>query len=500
MCQYTGWCLRHGMKLYRDVGAPDGPFIHFLHATMQMFVGITDEGCRRADLFIHIVGSGLMGAVLAPRFAATRTAAILQRLAWALTASALWLAWYVSQGWGQTVQRDTFYALFGYLGLLLIYTSADFAPRGASVAAFFGGALTMLMVFSRQSGIIFPACALLGVLLADDPVSEQRARRFKAALAGAGAVVVLMLLLLLLFGSLSGMLFWYFRYPLTFHRWLAKQNAFHLLTEWYTAAGLLSVVALVGVLGAAATRAALWVAAFAFPPFLFLIAAVIVGKGWPNHVEQVMAAQVPLVLLVLSRIWSFDAEAAQWRPAHAMAAVIVLLFIAYRADQTLNESPYYSMPQPQPVDHEITEAHELAKYLKAHTTADDTVFFYAHELHIMLDAERRTATPFFQNGLVNTWGFYKGAPAAPDAAPGPKELDAIKRLQDEINAVTCPRLTGPKPPGAFIFLDGAGGIFHNAVAEVIELCPAVEPLLKARYEQANLPQFPLYHVFIRKTP
>src|SRR5262249_1828651 len=41
-CQYSGWCLRHGMKLYRDFGAPDGPFIHFLHAIMQMFVGITD--------------------------------------------------------------------------------------------------------------------------------------------------------------------------------------------------------------------------------------------------------------------------------------------------------------------------------------------------------------------------------------------------------------------------------------------------------------------------
>jgi hypothetical protein len=240
------------------------------------------------------------------------------------------------------------------------------------------------------------------------------------------------------------------------------------------------------------------VAVFAFPPFLFLIAADIVGKGWPNHVQQVMASQVPLVLLVLSRIWSFDVEAVRWRPGHAMAAVLALLFVVYRADQTLNESPYYSGSQA--VDHEITEAHELAKYLKAHTTPDDTVFFYAHELHIMLDAERKTATPFFQNGLVNTWGFYQGAPAAPDVAPGPKELEAMKNLQGYINSVTCPRLTGAKPPGAFIFLDNAGGIFHNAVAEVIGLCPGVEPLLKTRYEQANLPQFPNYHVFIRKTP
>jgi hypothetical protein len=256
MCQYTGWCLRHGMKLYRDVGAPDGPFIHFLHAGMQIFVGNTDAGCRRADLFIHIVGSGLMGAVLAPRFAETRAALILQRLAWAATGIALWLAWYISLGWVQTVQRDAYYALFGYLGLVLIYASADFSPRGARAAAFLGGALTTLMVFTRHSGIIFPACGGLALLLADDPAHEQRAARVKAALAGAGAVVLLILVLLLLFGSLPGMRFWYFRYPFTFHRWLAKQNAFRLLTEGSPTYGMFAVVALVGVLAAAATRAA----------------------------------------------------------------------------------------------------------------------------------------------------------------------------------------------------------------------------------------------------
>jgi hypothetical protein len=501
MCQYTGWCIRHGMKLYRDVGAPDGPFIHFLHATMQLFVGITDQGCRRADLFIHVVGSGLMGAVLAPRFAETRIGAGLQRVAWALLAVALWLAWYVSQGWSQTVQRDGYYSLLGYLGLVLAYASADFSPRGARVAAFFGGALAMLMVFTRQSGIIYPACALLALLLADDPARERREARLKAALAGAGASLLLLLVLLLLFGSISGMRFWYFRYPFTFHRWLAKHNAFGLLTEEYTAAGLLSVVALVGVLAAAATRMVpLRAAAFAFPPFLFLIAACIVGKGWANHVQQVTAAQIPLELLVLSHIWNFDLEAPKWRPAHAAVAVLALLFIAYRTNQTLNESPYYKMPQPQPVEAEITQAHQLGQYLKAHTTPDDKVFFYAHELHILLDAERRTASPFFQNGLVNSWGFYQGAPAAPDAAPSPKELAAIRRLQDDINADTCPRLTGNPPPGAFILLDNAGNIFHNAVAEVIELCPGVGPLLKEKYEQPALPQFPGYHVFLRKKP
>lgn len=500
MCQYSGWCLRHGLKLYRDVGAPDGPFIHFLHATMQAFVGITDQGCRRADLFIHVVGSATMGALLAPRFAETRVGLVLQRLAWAALAVVLWLSWYVSQGWVQTVQRDAYYSLFGYLGMVLVYVSADYAPRGARIAAFAGGALTTLMVFTRHSGIIYPAAAGLALLLADDPAREQRTARLKAALAGAAASVLLILLLLLLFGSLSGMRFWYFRYPFTFHRWLAKQNAFRLLTEGHQPFSLFAVVALVGVLAAAATRAApLRSVAFAFPPFLFLIAAAIVGKGWPNHYQQVTAAQVPLELLILSRIWSIAPQRRQWRLNHAAAAAIVLLFIAYRTDQTLNESPYYAMPQPQPIDGEITEAHQLAKYIQQHTKPDDTVFFYAHELHVVLDSERRPAVPFYQNGLLNVEGFYEGAPAASDAQPSPEEREAIRRLQADINAQVCPQLVA-KPPGAFIFLDGAGGIFHDAVSEVIGLCPAVGPMLKERYVAASLPQMPAYHVFIKKTP
>src|SRR5258708_26065118 len=35
--QYTGWCIRHGLRLYRDVGMADGPFIHYLPAFIQLF-------------------------------------------------------------------------------------------------------------------------------------------------------------------------------------------------------------------------------------------------------------------------------------------------------------------------------------------------------------------------------------------------------------------------------------------------------------------------------
>jgi hypothetical protein len=89
-CQYSGWCLLHGFRLYRDVGAPDGPLIHFLHAFMQLLAaGRTDRGCRWADLFIQVAGSGVMGAALAPRSAETALGRALSRIAWAGLGAAL---------------------------------------------------------------------------------------------------------------------------------------------------------------------------------------------------------------------------------------------------------------------------------------------------------------------------------------------------------------------------------------------------------------------------
>ncbi|HXU60917.1 MAG TPA: hypothetical protein VN962_04405, partial [Polyangia bacterium] len=159
-CQYSGWCILHGLRIYKDVAAPDGPLIHFLHALMQAFAGSSDRGCRAADLVLQLTGSGVMGASLAPAIAETRAGRVLSRIAWAALAMSLWMTWYLDQGWGQTVQRDTYFALFGYCGLVLVYTSAEFSPRAARITATAGGALCMLQIFGRHSGMAYPASAL----------------------------------------------------------------------------------------------------------------------------------------------------------------------------------------------------------------------------------------------------------------------------------------------------------------------------------------------------
>src|SRR6185437_8280049 len=58
---YTGWCLRHGLHLYRDFGMPDGPFAHLAYAALETLGGLTDRGFRRADLALQISGAAAMG-------------------------------------------------------------------------------------------------------------------------------------------------------------------------------------------------------------------------------------------------------------------------------------------------------------------------------------------------------------------------------------------------------------------------------------------------------
>jgi hypothetical protein len=497
-CQYSGWCLLHGVRLYKDVGAPDGPLIHFLHALMQLFAGSSDRGCRVADLVIQIGVSGVMGAVLAPRSSETRLGGAMSRIAWGTLGAGLWLTWYFAQGWGQTVQRDAYFALLGYCGMVLVYASADFSDRGAKIAAAAGGVLCMVQVFGRHSGIAYPASALLAILFADDPTGERRWLRLRAALWGAAGAVVGILVLLVIFGSIRGLWFWYFEFPFTFYRFMAKQSAWSLFTGAYAYAGEIAVLVLVGVVVAVAVRAVPARAiSFAFAPMLLLIAACIEGKGWANHVQQTTAAVVPMQLLVLSEIWGRRASPVPWNVVRSVAAVVVLVFITDKTGEAIHASGYMHMAMPQVVDPDIVEAKRVGDFVKAKTKPTDTVFLYGHESHVLLNAERRPAVPFYINMLLNIKVLYEHAPASPGQEPNAKQSQAIAKLEARINSDICHRLT-TSPPGAMVFLDNSLRMFMNARAEVYELCPPVEEMLKAKYDETPIAGLDDYHVYLRK--
>jgi hypothetical protein len=497
MSQYTGWCIRHGVRLYRDVGAPDGPIIHLLHALMQMFVGTSDAGARRADLVVHLVGSAAMGAALAPRFAISRLTSVVQRCAWAALGCALWLAWYLpAGGTTHTVDRDPYYALFGYLSIVLVYASADYELPWARALAFAGGFLGAAMLFTRHSGIAYPAVGALALLCSDDPVREQRTARLKAALLGASVGFVSVLAMVAAVGSLSGFWFWYLRYPFQSHRFIGHVNSVKLFTEVYTEASRLSVVVLVGVLGAVASRVLPRRATgFAFVPMLFLIAASLVGKGWPQHVMQTTAGANVILLVLLSRFWANRPERQRWSVLASLPAALVLLFTAYYAMETLQEGPLYNRPAEQFAD--AAAALNVGNYVRAHTKPDDAVFLYGHEAHVMLAAERRPAIPYYVNMVFDIDNFLKRQPPEPGEEPTKAQLDTFNKLQAYIDADACPRLSA-SPPAAMVFLDRSLGIWGipYGVADVAHLCPGIPDELKEKYHEVPIVSAD-YHIYLR---
>ena len=485
MSQYSAWCIRHGIKLYKDVGAPDGPFIHYLHALMQLFVGMSDHGCRVADFWIHLLGSGAMGAVLAPRFAASRKADVVQRAAWAMVAAAIWFSWYLTWGWFNTVQRDAYYALFGYLAMVLAYASPDFAGKAGRIMAGAAGFLAGAQMFGRPFGVAYVAVVGLG-LLAEPATETSRWPRAKAAAAGVMASVVAILGVLAIVGSIRGLLFWYVKYPLAVHRFIGTQPFAKLFTESYAGAASTAILAFVGIgglvcLGALPRRTI----GFALAPFLFLAAACWVGKGWVQHIEQVTAGEVVALLVVLSRLWGHRASRSGWSRAHAGAAAFVLLWVARRCHEMLIGSPFeHESPMPT----EAATAEVVGRWVRDHTGPKDSLFMFHHEPHVLLAAERRPAIPYYVNAIFSVRTWLEHEPGRPMT---PKQRADFDKMQDYIAGDGCGKLFAD-PPAAMVLVDRPPQFGPDVMADIGGLCPTFPSFVKARYTRSDVAGYPVY--------
>ncbi len=490
MMQYTGWCIRHGMRLYQDAATPDGPFIHFFHALLQVFWGITDQGARRGDLLVQVVGATLFGAAIAPRPSDTRSRVTVVTV-WALLGAIAWLSWYLTGGWEHTVQRDPYYALFGYVGMALLYTSSRFGRRMALVASFAGGALVASQLFGRQSGIIYPAMALLG-LLAEGSKSPLWKQRLVAGFAGASVAIAGMLLAVVTLGSWQGFLFWYFRVPVDLYRFIGSQPFSHLYTHVYLRQLIISVGIAAGVI-IAIGRKLLPVQAvgFALAPFLFIVAACFAGKGWVNHAQQTVAAENLVILLLLSAAWERGLEREAWSGRQAALGMILLGALFARVVTDLRASSFNAPPL-------YTATHmgaaRLAEDLARYTGPDDRVFYYAHEMHGLLLAERKTAVPEISDQVLNfdAWLFH----SPPWEELSDQEMATFERTQAVLSADACGRLLND-PPAAVVSAPNDLHIFSvmSFEEDLQTICPAFVPLLASTYRMHTVAG---YHVFLRR--
>jgi hypothetical protein len=489
--QYTGWCIRHGLRLYRDVGMADGPFIHYLHAAIQVVVGTTDRAFRKGDVTLETVGGAILGGLLAPTSSPTRAGRVATRIAWAAMGAAFWLAYYFDYGWTETTERETYYSLFGSVGLVLLYVSDGWRGRRALLGFFLGGLLTASQAFGKPTGVVYPALGLLTVVLPSATATLSRKRRVWAFLAGVAALVVLLLFAFLVSGSLKGYFLWCWRIPYVGNRYLWGIDWLRLfLREWpdYRTTALASFV--VAMSAIAAGLVPVRALGFALAPLILFLSACLQARGYPYHFIPLLASAHVLVLLGLSVLWR-DSGDPGWAKERRLAPFLALGFLGYHAAGDIQTSQFawdgHRDGWDTPSQHFADDEKKVGEWLKEHTAREDRVFAYTageNASIILLYAQRKTASPFFHSFWLDPVGLSAQSEIKPDA----KHMEALKKLQAEIQAVACAAVEH-HPPRAMTL---------NLLPQVYHVCPNIQPMLEHDYDDVT--SIGGFHVYMRKAP
>jgi hypothetical protein len=487
--QYTGWCIRHGLRLYRDVGMPDGPFIHYLHAAIQGFAGITDRGFRKCDLALEASGGAAIGALLAPTAKMPRAGRIASRIAWAAMAATVWLAWYLDLSWTETTERETFYSLFGSVGMVVVYVSDGWTRRWARPGVFLGALLVTTQAFGKPTGVVYPALAFLGVLLPSATSAMSRSLRVRLFVAGGAACVLLVLFAFLVSGSLKGYFLWCWRIPYIGNRYLWGVDWLRLLLRGAEALRTMAIVSFLA--GTAAIASGLLPPrslGFALAPSLLFLGACLQARGYPYQFVPVTASFHAILLVALSALWEQSGDR-EWPKSRRFAPALALCFLGYHALQNLQTSPYVwdgdRTKWDTPVNHFADDEKKVGEYLREHTKPTDRVFAYSageNASVVLLYGQRRTASPFFHSFWLDPVDLVQQSEIKPDA----EHLAALERLQKEIQGIACSTVEQGKP----------AAMTFNLLEQVFKVCPKIEEMLRNDYDDATA--IGTFHVYKRK--
>jgi hypothetical protein len=491
MMQYTAWGIRHGLKLYKDTGSTDGPFIHFTQAIIQAFLGRSDFALRVGDIVLQITGSALMGAMLAPRRGLTLLARRLSVAAWAVTGVVVWLSYYLFLSWAATTNREAFYSVVGCAGMVALYVSGTFPRRMASLLAFAGGFALTSMCFGKPTGIVFPCTGALALLLRDPEGLETHRLRIRMALYGAAACVAGFVGALLLFGSLRGYFFWCLELPMVGNKFVWRMDWLKLV---YLEHGDVRMIALLSlVVGGAAIAWGMLPAravGFVIAPLLHWLSFCAQARGFVHQSVPVVATAHVLALVLFANLWERGGD----ERLYGVLASIMLVLIGYHGLQNLEASPFKWDGNPadwgKASDRFCDPEKRAGEFIKKHTSPDDRVFAYTvsprgdNAAIILFYAERRTASPFHYSPWLDPIELLPQSEIQPNA----RERAALEEMQRKTRDIACKSVMSNKPPAAIAYV---------SLDRMVAVCPPVKEMLENDYYQADVVED--IHIFLRKS-
>jgi hypothetical protein len=489
MMQYIAWGIRHGMKLYRDMGSADGPYIHFTQALIQIFLGQSDRALRVADIALQVLGSVLIGAMLAPRLGLSPLARGMSVFAWAATSVSIWLSYYLNEPWANTTEREAFYSVWGCASMVALYTSGTFPRRLAALLAFAGGFWGMSMCFGKPTCAIFFAAGALALLSSEPALVATRALRIRMALYGSAACVAFFVLGVLLFGSIRGYFFWCWELVLVGNKFVWRMDWLKLfLVQFGDMRSLTMLCVLVGGLAVGTRIMPARAVGFVIAPALHWLSFCLQARGYSYQAIPLLASATTLALVVVANLWQrgFD------EPVFGVIAPITLVLIGYTAFGSLETSSYRWTGDPNQWHHPVNTSNEPEKrageYLKEHTKPDDRIFAYTvgprgdNAFVVLFYAERRAASPFFYELWLDPLVILPES----EVQPNKRELAALKAMQRRTRGETCSALTR-HPPAAVAYVS-----FDRITA----VCPRLRTMLERDYSEAKV--IDDIHIYLRK--
>lgn len=479
MMQYTAWCMRHGMRLYRDMGSTDGPFIHFLQAAIQIFLGESDRALRIGDIRLQVLGGAFIGAFIAPRRGLSPIAARVSMVVWATVGVTVWMSYYLVLSWLAASNREAFYSVVGCASMVALYASGTLPRRTGAIVAFLGGLLAMSMCFGKPTGVIFPCTGAIALLSADPEVVSTRRLRIRMALYGALACVAVVTLGLLLFGSIRGYFFWCVEMPFIGNKFIWRGNPLNLILLDYPEGRRVALFSLIiGILAIGWDVLPRRAIGFVIAPVLHWLSFCAQARGFPHQIVPVYATAHTLALVLAAGLWESSGED---RPIRAFAPIVILL-LGYHAMTNLEASPYRWSGDParwaQPQETFADPEKQTGAFLKAHTNPNDTVYAYTvgprgdNGSIVLYFAERRTAAPYHYAPWVDPIVLLPESKVQPNAG----ELVALQALQRRTRDEEC-RSVLTHRPAAIVYVD---------VDRILAVCPPLGPILQRDFHPATV--------------
>jgi|HubBroStandDraft_1064217.scaffolds.fasta_scaffold113223_1 hypothetical protein len=211
-------------------------------------------------------------------------------------------------------------------------------------------------------------------------------------------------------------------------------------------------------------------------PALLFTCACLQARGYIYQFMPTNAAELVLLLVVLTELGKAPVLPARYRP---VLGGLGLWLAALQCFDRISTSPYLYATDPPPPRVFCPTERKVGLLVKERTKPDDRVFVYHGNGHVLLlAAERLTASPFFHPFWLDPVSLIPQSFVKPDAA----HRVALEDMVRQTRARACEAIQSNVP----------AAVLSDDMDVVFRVCPPLKGILAASYDMVGADGFSVY--------